>query len=209
MTGDYHSQPRPEVVALVPDAAARILDVGCGDGTVGAALRRPDRRVHGIEGLASAAAVAADRLDGVDHLDLNDADGLQAVLDRAGPFDCIIVADVLEHLVDPWSALDTLVAALEPEGTVVLSLPNLRVLSTTLPLVLQGRFDYVDRGVRDRTHLRFFTRASIIELVEGAGLLIVSLERAPAPWRRGVRAIVGRLLGDLGNEQFLVLARRQ
>lgn len=208
VTAGYYSRQRPEVVALVPAEASRILDVGCGDGAVGAALRREGRTVIGMERVAPAVETASRRLDHVEHVDLDDGEALRAAMDRTGPIDCLIVADVLEHLTDPWSALDVLVDGLEPGGIVVLSLPNLRVISTTLPLVVHGRFRYADHGVRDRTHLRFFTRESIIELVCGAGLVILSLDRAPTPWRSGWRAFLARFLKDFGNEQFLVSARK-
>lgn len=207
MTAGYYSQVRPEVVELVPDDARRILDVGCGDGAVGSAVRGPGRTVMGIESAPEVAQRAATRLDAVHRVDLDDVASLRVTLEEVQPVDCVVAADVLEHLVDPWTTLAMLAAAVRPGGTVVLSVPNVRVISTIVPLVVFGRFEYADHGVRDRTHLRFFTRHSILELVESAGLQVVSVRRGPTPWRRGWRARVGALLGDLGNEQFLVVAR--
>jgi 2-polyprenyl-3-methyl-5-hydroxy-6-metoxy-1,4-benzoquinol methylase len=117
-----------------------------------------------------------------------------------------VVADVLEHLRDPWGALTDLVAVLRPGGWVVASVPNVRVFTVLLPLVRKGRFEYKEAGVLDRTHLRFFTRSSAIALVEGSGLAVESIERSVATWRRGWRSWVERHIGDFGNEQFLIRA---
>lgn len=205
----YFEQTRPDVVGLVPATAMSILDVGCGAGAVGAQLRTAGRRITGLEFDEVSAATAGQRLDAAFRMNLNDLDALREFA-RAHEvaFDCVIAADVLEHLVDPWSVLAVLMTMLHPGGTVVVSLPNIRVLSVVGPLLLRGQFRYRDRGVLDRTHLRFFTREGALELVTGAGATVRSIDRAPAPWRTGWKARVGRAVGDLGNEQFLLVGTR-
>lgn len=206
---NYFSHDRPEVVELVPAGASIVLDVGCGAGAVGAAIKRGGRKVVGIEQHPAASAQAAKVLDAVNPVDLNDSVALRAfVAEYEDQFDCVVAADVLEHLYDPWHVLSELVRTLRDGGSVVISLPNVRVLSVLVPLVFRGRFEYRDRGVLDRTHLRFFTRASAQRMVEDAGLRLVTVDRADTPWRRGWKAWLGGLVGDLGNEQFLLVAVR-
>jgi SAM-dependent methyltransferase len=123
-------------------------------------------------------------------------------------FDTIIAADVLEHLVDPWRELGRWADWLLPGGQLVLSVPNLRYFRLLLALA-GGRFDYSDAGgLMDRTHLRWFTRASL-------GRDLVSAGWKPLMWgapdgarsRRIDRALRG-LLGDFLVPQLRVIAGR-
>jgi len=180
---DYYSHPRPEVRALVPPAARLVVDVGCGAGALGAALKaeRPGIQVRGIEVSPEAAARAAEVLDAVE---VSAAAGIPPSWPAP---DCIILADVLEHMVDPWTALRDWGSCLRDGGHVVISLPNVAHVSVLAGL-WRGRWDYEEEGLLDRTHLRFFTRETAIELVEGAGLEVEEL-------RRAVRLPGGRIAG--------------
>ena len=158
---------RPDVLALVPRAARRILDVGCSDGSVGAALRaRQACEVVGIERDPSYAERAASRLDRV-----LPGDALEVLRTLDGEtFDCVICADVLEHLVDPDAALRAVAALLGDPATVVVSLPNVRWYGTFTSLGLRGTWPQRDRGLHDRTHLRWFTDRDARALFAAAGL---------------------------------------
>jgi O-antigen biosynthesis protein len=205
----YFGRDRPEVAALVPLASGRVLDVGCSSGGLGRRLREERRAtvIHGIEQHPESVAAARAVLDEVIDLDLESDQRAALVRSRMASYDVLVLADVLEHLRDPWTVLEDLVAVLRPGGIVVVSIPNVRVASVVLPLLFRGRFTYRDRGVLDRTHLRFFTRSSARELLEGAGLTIESFDRSKAWWRRGWKAWMGKWVGDLGAEQFLITAR--
>jgi hypothetical protein len=86
-------------------------------------------------------------------------------------FKQVVLADVLEHMVDPWSALDHVVKdLLDGGGRVIVSLPNVRHWRVIASLLLRGHWRYVDEGILDRTHLRFFTAAEARLLLVGAGL---------------------------------------
>lgn len=180
---DYYTHARPEVMALVPRSCRTIVDVGCGGGGLGRGLkaREPGVQVRGVELMPKAAEQARAYLDDV----------VQATAERPMPAhwprpDCLIFADVLEHLVDPWAVLAAWAATLKSGGTVVLSLPNVGHHSVLNDLVA-GRWDYVEAGVLDRTHLRFFTRASAIALARDAGLEVLEVRRViDAPFR-GIR----------------------
>ena len=145
---------------------ATILDVGCGYATTSQRLRQLGNRVTGIESSREAVEVAKSRLDEVIEADLQDVGAI-----GSRKFDCIIFADVLEHLPWPGVVLEDYLRFLAPGGSVLISLPNVGLWSMRLTL-LAGRFEYGDTGVLDRTHLRFFTKRSARRLIEEAGLTI-------------------------------------
>lgn len=160
---------RSDMLALVPEGfRGRALEIGCAAGATGASLKqaRPGVEVTGIELDPELARQAAERLDRVV---VGDALGQLQELERAGErFDLVLCGDVLEHLVDPWNALRS-VRRLCPAGFVVVSLPNIAHISTVASLVLRSYWPYRDRGIHDRTHLRFFGRRNLPELFGAAG----------------------------------------
>ncbi len=173
MSWEYHEDPRPDVQALLDVRGRSILDVGCASGALGAELRAAGaRHVAGVEQAPGPAAHARQRLDRVVEGDL-----LSVELPFAeGEFDHVIFADVLEHLPDPARAIDRYLPFLAPSGSVVVSVPNMRFYSVLVRLMLD-RWAYTDHGIRDRTHLRIFTRRSLEQLLESSGLRIDSLRR--------------------------------
>ena len=92
-------------------------------------------------------------------------------------FDCIIFADVLEHLRNPWNILKQFIPFIDNEGIIIASIPNVRHYTTIMALAFMGYWPYRDRGIHDRTHLRFFTLRNIREMFAGAGLEIIRIER--------------------------------
>ena len=168
--------PRDDIMSLIPGGVERLLDVGCSTGALGEALKeRRNVHVTGVEFDAAMAAEAEGRLDDVCVADLN-RDDLRELL-AGSRFDCLIFADILEHLADPWRVLRQAGELLEPGGYAVTSLPNIRHISTFYSLGIKGRWPYRDRGIHDRTHLRHFARANIIEMLEDAGLYVVEERR--------------------------------
>lgn len=167
---EYFSNVRREILPLLPSRAARILELGCGRGDTLAYLKREGRCdwAGGVELFPDAAAVARTRLDWLLEGDIEQLEiGLEP-----GSLDLVLCLDVLEHLVDPWRMLRRLTALLRPGGAVVASIPNVRHARVVLPLLLWGSFRYANQGLLDRTHLRFFTRGSAIELIESGGLRV-------------------------------------
>jgi len=167
-----YTTPRPDVFEMVPSSAMAVLDLGCSNGAFGHSLKqaRPDRQVFGVEFDAGFAAEAGARLDKVIQGDLNRFDWAGAWGGQC--FDCIVFADVLEHLVDPADCLRQAVEYLCPEGCVVVSLPNVRHLSALASIFVSGTFPRRDRGLFDRTHLRWFTLADGRTLLADAGLTV-------------------------------------
>lgn len=173
MSGDYYGHPRREMQPFVPRDARVLLDVGCGAGAFGAELKktRPELEVWGIEYDPRAAGRAAEVLDRVL---TGDAVAVAREL-PPGRFDCVTLNDVLEHLVDPAALLAAVRPLLAPQGRVVVSLPNVRYFHNVVDLALRGRWEYTDEGICDRTHLRFFTRASMIALLEDRGFRVETI----------------------------------
>jgi methionine biosynthesis protein MetW len=166
-----YDNPRPDVHQLVPEDAARILDLGCSTGAMGAVLKgRRGAQVVGVESDRVRAQTATDRLDQVIERDLEELAADADALRELGSFDCLIAGDVLEHLRDPWSALRAFAGLLRPGGTAVISLPNVRHWETVWQLVARGRWPRRNEGIFDRGHLRWFTVADGLDLVKGAGL---------------------------------------
>jgi predicted TPR repeat methyltransferase len=165
----YYARARPDMLLLVPENARRVLDIGCGAGLVGAALKqRQVCHVTGIE-LFADAAMHANRV--LDLAICGDAmQVLRALPDQA--YDCVLLLDVIEHVGDSAELLRRAAAKLTREGTLLLSVPNVGHWSVIQGL-LQGRWDYADQGVLDRTHLRFFTLRSLYELLQETGLQVV------------------------------------
>jgi 2-polyprenyl-3-methyl-5-hydroxy-6-metoxy-1,4-benzoquinol methylase len=196
---------RAEVLALVPDGARTILDVGCSRGGFGHALRTADatRVLWGVEADTEAAAAAEPHYDEL-------IVGLfpEALAGREQQFDCVVFNDVLEHIADPWAALRAARARLRPGGTVVASIPNVRFLPVLFKLVVRGEWTYTDTGVLDRGHLRFFTRRSMVELFRSCGFAVDRV-RGVNPLtgsRRWTRLLPGSVQDTL-YLQFVVVAR--
>jgi 2-polyprenyl-3-methyl-5-hydroxy-6-metoxy-1,4-benzoquinol methylase len=203
----YYSQFRRDVAALVPTSAVRVLDVGCGFGALGRLLAvERGCEVHGVERNPDARLY----LEGVykTHI-IGDVESSAGAF-SPGYFDCIVFADILEHLVDPLSTLRGYRELLAPHGVVVASIPNVRNLSVVYNLLVRGRWQYKDSGLLDRTHLRFFTRAEIHELFENADLHIERVEvnrDSYGPFRKVLMAVLALAAPDLSVCQFRIAAR--
>jgi len=167
---------RKDIIDLVPENARKILDVGCSIGTVGGDLKkRQTAEVTGIEldtKMAEAAKTKLDRVIAGDIETLN----LNTVF-KPGYFDCIILADILEHLKNPWQILNELTNFLSEDGVVIASIPNIRHYSAIVNLIFWGYWPYRERGIFDRSHLRFFTLRNIEEMFANAGLKIDKVQR--------------------------------
>jgi 2-polyprenyl-3-methyl-5-hydroxy-6-metoxy-1,4-benzoquinol methylase len=172
------------MVALVRKGA-RVLDVGCADGSLGAVIRRErDAVVIGLESDPDAGAVAATVLDDVVIGDIRDAQVRSAAIAK-GPYDQIVLGDVLEHTTEPDLVLRDLTPLLTSTGGFVISLPNVLTLRARARL-MKGVWRYEDAGIFDRTHLRFFSVASAREMVDAAGLDITrELDVGPLSHRMG------------------------
>jgi 2-polyprenyl-3-methyl-5-hydroxy-6-metoxy-1,4-benzoquinol methylase len=207
----YYEFARPEVLALIPTPARSVLEIGCGAGRLGAALKqRQGAQVVGVELDPEAAALASQRLDLVITGDIE-----QERLGFAdGRFDCVVCADVLEHLRQPQELLARIRRWLTADGRLIISLPNVQHHSVVQGLI-EGNWTYEAAGLLDRTHLRFFTRQTIEALLRDSGFEIERIDAVRLPQdeeqltaARGQALPLGRLtvsgLSADNLEQFFV-----
>ncbi len=211
-TSPYSSHSR--VLRLLPERGegTKVLDLGCGPGYISAALAARGYAVTAVDFFAPEELPAG-------------VESVAADLNLGGPamegrFDYVLLADVLEHLLDPTRLLAWAVGRLEPGGHMVICVPNVAHLYVRLKL-LMGNFDYAPRGILDRTHLHFYTRKTFLALLRECGLRPLQLYATPVPlellvprrWQgaafRAVDALSAasaRLLPRLLAYQFVSLA---
>ena len=164
----YYSACRPELLQLVPPQSEKILDVGCADGQLSHFLKnRYGAEVWGVEASPIMAAIAQKKMD----------TGLVGPIEDMLPFlpddyfDAVILADVLEHLTDPFTVLEELKRKAKDNANFIASLPNVGHW-TIIKNLLNGLWRYEDYGLMDSSHLRWFTRETICDLFCQAGLFI-------------------------------------
>lgn len=218
----YYRNVNTHLLQLIPRDAKCILEIGCGAGALGAAYKR-DTNPHcvytGLEMDANACEWARQTLDRVIMGDTETLENNALGLDVES-MDCIIYGDVLEHLLDPWRELNKRRALLKQRGLFLACIPNIQHWSVIAKL-LMGNFEYEDDGILDRTHLRFFTRDSIRQLFESAGLKPMLIRGIPKEnaWSEKFFNAVMPALTDLGLDaqsfrrqashlQYLVKARK-
>lgn len=168
---------RNDILNLIPDNANKVLDVGCSIGVLGEQIKQRNKNVevNGVEFDEQMAEVAKKKFDKVIVGDIEDINVTNVLLPNY--FDCIIFADILEHLKNPWDILKNTANLLNDRGVVIASIPNVRHYSTIISLLFKGYWPYRERGIHDRTHLRFFTLRNIRELFQYANLNIERIER--------------------------------
>ena len=201
----YYEQDRAELVRLLPRPLGRVLDVGCGAGGTAGPLREAGaERLVGIELDADAAELARARFDMVV---VGRAEDALAGLDER--FDTILCYDLLEHLPDPAAFLRALGGVAADGARLHVSVPNARHWSLARDLLVRGTFGYGEAGHRDKTHLRWFTKRDLVELLEGAGWPVVAVQHGAL---RPVSRLAERLTRGLSVEflvyQLAALAQR-
>ena len=159
---------------LEDEPPSRVLDVGCSDGRFAALVRRRGHRVTGVD-LVKHLGIG-ERVDEFVEADLNH--GLPDVV--GGDYRIAVAGDVLEHVTDPQRLLGDIVDRLADDGQILVSVPNFGHWYPRTRVAV-GRFDYDQRGLLDRGHVRFFTRRSFERLVHQSGLRIVERETVGSP----------------------------
>jgi SAM-dependent methyltransferase len=206
-----YESARPDLMALIPESARNILEFGCSSGELGAAIKaRQSARIHGVELSVTYAADARTRLDRVDESSVEMF--LASGVPDDAPYDCLIVADILEHLVDPWTSMSQAVRLLSPGAIVVMSLPNVLWGPGLIRVVRTGRWPRDPSGVFDGTHLRWFGLEDALDLLRQSGLEPRTV--VPSIWKSGIRHFVKRKilwhspLRRFQAAQYLITAER-
>jgi 2-polyprenyl-3-methyl-5-hydroxy-6-metoxy-1,4-benzoquinol methylase len=200
------SQVRDDLLPYIPLDARSLLELGCGEGALGALIKQRQKcRVVGIELDSEASAIARRKIDDVYTGDVRHI--IEVIHEQ---FDCVVASEIVEHVDDPWSLLSDLRRVTRPGGRLVISIPNLANASIIADL-LSGRFDYTYIGLACAGHLRFFTRSSIEDLLDIAGWKVESIVPQQAIVSRAGEALAeGR-----GNREellatgFYVVARNE
>lgn len=171
---NYYDHDQSEVLDLVKVNADRVLEIGCASGGLLAEFReRGASKITGVEYVSEVAERARDRLPGSD---IFSGDIDQIDVERIGfGYDLLIANFVLEHVTDPWRTLNRVAHSLKSGGQLIGSLPNVRHWSVTAPLIFRGKWEYVDEGILDRTHYRFFTKHTIEELLRSCGFTDIEI----------------------------------
>ncbi|HEX3935784.1 MAG TPA: methyltransferase domain-containing protein [Puia sp.] len=214
---DYFSNVRRDVVSLIPDnRGQKILEIGAGTGNT----------LHYIKETGIAAEVM-----GVELMKLPGSNQESPLIDRfqianieqdeikAPPeyFDVILCADVLEHLVDPWATIDKIAGYLKKDGVLIVSMPNIREWKTLAKVIFKGEFTYYpEGGIMDRTHLRFFCKKNIRDLLTTPSLSPIfgkpnfMLREVPeGKKRRLLNLLTFRLFEDFMAVQYLFIAKKR
>lgn len=178
----YHDKPsrwssHSHIVARLNNLPAqnKVLDVGTATGMLARMCENKALRFFGVEMNSDWAQVASPFYEKIwiQSIDAMDEEFLQG-------YNAVILGDLLEHLSAPEPVLKKLVSLQDSDSIFLISVPNVANFWVRLNLLF-GRFDYADRGILDRTHLRFFTRKTLVEMIKNSGLKIVSIQVTPIP----------------------------
>lgn len=208
MKQTYYPGVRPDLIPYLNVEGASVLDLGCGAGGLAPLLReRGARRIVGIE-VSDLAVEAAHVCDEVHQGRVEEV--LQNINES---FDFVITADVLEHLVDPWSLLRELRPHVNDGGSLLVSIPNVSHLSVLLQLIFRRDWRFDDAGIFDRTHLRWFGRRTLHQLLDQAGFepeswaSNVAVHVGGWHWGRGIGPTKTRWVPSFFVLQWIVIAR--
>ncbi len=202
---EYYHHVREDILPLIPDSVKTVLEIGCGAGKTGEYLKNNKNCfVAGVEINSEAVQEASQVLDEVIEGNIEDIE--LPFIEKS--FDCILFADVLEHLVNPLATLKKSLQFLKSNGSIIASIPNVQYFGLVHHLI-EGNWTYQDEGILDRTHLRFFTLKEIKKLFKDAGLEIKAIDETLAPQyedfaEKKVASIkIGRMtISDLSPEEL-------
>ncbi|WP_321915376.1 class I SAM-dependent methyltransferase [Paraburkholderia sp. J11-2] len=166
-----HQNHNPDLLQLMPTAARRVVEVGCSSGALAREYKKSNPAAHytGIEIVPAYAEMAREHCDRVVDVDIERVSVEQLRTDFEA--DCWVFGDVLEHLYDPWALLKKLRESMGRGGCVVACIPNAQHWSVQARLSI-GDFRYQDSGLFDRTHIRWFSRVTMLEMFRNAGFVV-------------------------------------
>lgn len=206
--------PRNDLLNMIPNKVERVLDVGCSTGNLGKSIKEKySSEVYGIEVNKEMAKEAKKNLDKVLIENIENVDFSDNFFKNK--FDLIVFGDVLEHLVNPWKVLKESVTVLESSGYIIASIPNVKHYSIFYNIVIKNEWPYKERGIFDKTHLRFFTFKNIRSMFEEADLKIVKVKRkyriieSPSIFNVFSKLFALPIIRDFLTHQYLILARKR
>ncbi len=204
----YFRHVRDDLLKCIPEKSkiGRVLDVGCGDGSTASYIKQKfnAKEVIGIEKNSSLKNIAEQHLD---RFIIGDIGAIDLPFEQ-NYFDLIILADILEHLYDPWNVLKKLYPFLKENGTILSSIPNVQHWSILFNL-LKGRWDYKSVGILDNTHIRFFTRKSIEEMFLKNDFKIEEITSSVGKEIRFLNAFTLGIFSGFFTYRYFVAAKKQ
>jgi hypothetical protein len=200
-----HSDPKSshqQIASLIRRWCRQpVLDVGAAQGFLGQLLQGSGLPIDAVEPNPAWAANAAPYYRQVWPLTIEEAPLPTHV------YRVVVCADVLEHTTDPVAVLRRLRALATDDALFVVSLPNVAHIAVRL-LLLFGQFPRMERGILDRTHLHFYTRRTVRDLLAEAGLEMVRVRPTGFPldelWHEGEGTLLFRLLMRLQHLALLI-----
>jgi methionine biosynthesis protein MetW len=205
--------PRNDILEMIPDKVNRVLDIGCSTGSLGKRIKEThNAEVYGVEIDKKMAEIAKKNIDKVLVGNVENIDFLDDFF--KDKFDLIIFGDVLEHLINPWKLLKDSTKVLDESGMIIASIPNVKHYSTFYNVIVKNEWPYRERGIFDRTHLRFFTLKNIKEMFKDSDLKIIKVRRkyriieSPSIINIISKIFALPLIRDLITHQYLILARK-
>ncbi len=212
---DASAQTAPAHVVRMVGNGKRVLEIGCGPGSITKILAQHNGcEMTGMELDPSAIEKVTPYCVQVIQADLNSSNW-PSLLEASEKFDVVVAADVLEHLYDPWNTLRRMVPLINQDGYVVISLPHVGH-AAVMSCLINGDFEYRDWGLLDRTHIRFFGLRNIEALFAQAGLKIVEARyviTAPeatefaAGWSRLSAPVKAALMSTNHSEIYQVVVK--
>ncbi len=171
----YFSNIRFDLITFLPSQGVnRLLELGAGSGDTLVEIKKR-KLANEVVGIELMKLHGTNQENGaIDKFIYGDFEELYDQFQQSS-FDAIICGDVLEHLVDPWRVIKKLTSMLSPKGIIILSTPNARYYEMFYKIFVKGSFEYTGHGLFDKTHLRFFCKKDLIEMVTDNGMVIESI----------------------------------
>lgn len=163
----YYQRVRNEMTPLLPKQYSKVLEIGCAEGNFRNNLSQ-EHEYWGVEPNESAVAIAKEKLDKV-LIGTYEETVNQIPNDY---FELVICNDVIEHMVDLDEFFQSIKKKIKKDGCLIASIPNVRYLSNLFEILVKKDWEYKNEGILDRTHLRFFTKKSLIRTISDNGFLI-------------------------------------
>jgi trans-aconitate methyltransferase len=202
-----HNVVNQELLQMIPPGSRRVVEIGCMQGALAQVFRERHPEVHytGVDIDPDYARVAAEHCHRAFAGDVEKLD--EATFASLFPSDCWVFGDCLEHLRDPWALLRRIRERIDADGTLVTCVPNAQHWSVQMRLAT-GQFRYEDSGLLDRTHIRWFTRITLLEMFAATGWRVVSglTRHVPSPLEERALAAVRSMAEAAGTDAAMAMA---
>ena len=204
----YYKNIRRDLFVLLPKKTniGKVLDVGCGNGRTGYFLKK-EFSVKEIIGIEVNETLKKEAEEHLDEVIIGDIEKLELPFKQCY-FDYILLADILEHLYDPWSVLIKLRLLLKKHGTLLVSIPNVQHWSIFWGL-FRGKWNYTQEGILDNTHIRFFTKKSLIKMFNNNNYKIIKLKRTMGKDIRVLNYMTFGLFSGFLTFRYLISVKKE